>query len=671
MRFTKAVSAEKRLALQPSTFSRGPLVVQKSALRLLFDQSPRPMWIHDADSRRFLYVNDAAVRAYKYSRDEFAGMTVDLLEAPLDALPFGATPRRAADGTRTISGALHCRKDWTKFRVEMSTEDVLFEGRRARLVVATDVSVSQNSRDALLETEAKYRDLVDHANDVIFTTDLNGKLTSLNKAGEIVTGYTAEEALRANITQILGPKSLGLASEMREKKLMGGGETAYEIEIARKDGQLITLAVKTWLTYRDGVPSGVRGVARDITERKRLENELRQTQKMEVLGRLSSGIAHDFNNLLGIMTGYCELVSEFVKKDSQLSGYVAETLRAGQRAALLTNQLLAFGRRQALEPVVLDLNVVIANFERLLRRVVREDIQITFKPGNGIGCVKADPVQIEQVLLNLAANARDAMPSGGQLMVETSNVVVDDAYRRRLPEVAPGKYVVLTVSDNGVGMDDQTKASIFEPFFTTKPLGKGTGLGLSTVYGVVKQSGGAISVESQKGKGTTFMIFLPQVNELPRPVRFESTPVRASSGTETVLVVDDSAAFLALVRTFLERSGYKVIEARTSCEASKIAARYRGPIHLLLTDVVMPEVNGYQLSDYLRFQRPEMAVLYMSGYGSSSEAQRERDNRGAQVLSKPFCKDALLHAVRQTLERHQFEYGVVSIDRISAVIASQ
>lgn len=646
-------------------------MVEKSALRLLFDQSPRPMWIHDANSRRFLYVNDAAVRTYKYSRNDFAGMTVDQLEAPPDLLRFGAAPRRATDGAKAVCEALHCRKDWTKFHVEMSSEDVLFEGRRARLVVATDVTGSEKTRDALLETEAKYRDLVDHANDVIFTTDLDGKLTSLNKAGESVTGYTAEEARQANITQILGPKSLELASEMREKKLMEGGETAYEIEVARKDGQLITLAVKTWLTYRGGVPSGVRGVARDITERKRLENELRQTQKMEVLGRLSSGIAHDFNNLLGIMTGYCELLSEFVKKDSQLHGYVAETMRAGHRAALLTNQLLAFSRRQALEPVVLDLNVVIASFERLLRRVVREDIEITFKPGNGIACVKADPVQIEQVLLNLGANARDAMPGGGQLKIETSNVVVDERYRRRVPQVALGKYVLLTVSDTGVGMDDQTKASIFEPFFTTKPVGKGTGLGLSTVYGVVKQSGGAISVESQKGKGTTFMIFLPQVTEIPRPVRFESAPLRASSGTETVLLVDDSAAFLALVRTFLERSGYKVIEARTSCEASKIAARYRGPIHLLLTDVVMPEVSGYQLSDYLRFQRPEMAVLYMSGYGSSSEAQRERANRGAQVLSKPFCKDALLHAVRQALERHQVENGVVSIDRISAVIASQ
>jgi two-component system, cell cycle sensor histidine kinase and response regulator CckA len=652
------------------SFSKSPMLLDYSAFSLLFDHNPRPMWVYDVETLRFLAVNDAAVRNYLYSRRQFAMMTMDQLLASEGQMSYVDKLGSLLDDTSKPNACRIRRKDRTEIVVELTTQHILFKGRRARMVLATDVSGRERVREALLDTQEQYRDLFDHASDVIFTTDLDGKLTSLNKTGEAVTGYTMEEALHRDVTGIMGSKSTELARNMREKKIAEGGETTYQLEIARKDGRLITLAVRTSLIYSGGQPVGVRGIARDVTEHKQLEDELRQTQKMEVLGRLASGVAHDFNNLLGIILGYCELLSGSVTPDSPLQTYTEEAIKAGQRAASLTAQLLAFGRRQVLDPVVLDLNIVTANLERMLQRVLREDIELTFEPGLEIGKVKADPLQIEQVLLNLAANARDAMPNGGELRIETSMADVEAGRIGQLSQVAPGRYVVLTVKDTGVGMDDGTRSKIFEPFFTTKPRGQGTGLGLSTVYGIVKQSGGTITVNSQQGKGTSFMIYLPCIDEQQAPQKSIEAPVQVSTGTETVLLVDDSTAFLTLVRTFLQRNGYKILEARTSSEASQIAASYKGPIHLLLTDVIMPQVDGYQLSDYLRFQRPEMSVLYMSGYGAAGLSDRARSKPGARVLAKPFCKDALLLAVRQTIDREESEFALVPLNRVSDVVVA-
>jgi two-component system, cell cycle sensor histidine kinase and response regulator CckA len=650
-------------------FSESPFVVSYAAFRLLFDYNPHPMWIYDVKTLRFLSVNDAAIRNYMYSRVEFATMRIDQLDASRE-LPShkGSLEGALAESNRPHTWR-HRRKDGTVLEAEITSQSMLLNGCRARLVLATDVTGRERAREALRETQELYRDLFDHANDVIFTTDLKGKLTSLNKAGEIVTGYSANEAIGSDVTQILGPKSLELARSMREKKLIDGGETTYEIEIARKDGRLITLAVSSSLTYKDGKPNGVRGISRDITERKQLEEGLRQTQKMEALGRLASGIAHDFNNLLGVIIGYSELLSD-VKLEAPLDTYAQETLKAGKRAASLTSQLLAFGRRQVVQPKVLDLNLAITNMGQLLRRVIREDIEMTFKPSPELGRVKADPGQVEQVIVNLAVNARDAMPNGGELKIETATVNLDESYRRKDPFLAPGRYVLLTVSDTGVGMDAKTKASIFEPFFTTKPSGKGTGLGLATVYGIVKQSGGAISVQSQPEKGTTFMIYLPCVEEPITHFASGSGPIDVLTGTETVLLVDDTEPFRRLVRTFLEKHGYTVLEAHTSPDAAHLSTNYEGPIHLLLTDVIMPQVDGYQLSDYLRFHRPEMKVLYMSGYGSSAGPGRQGLKRGTQVLPKPFCKDALLLAVRQMLDEHREQDAAMAPEKVLVGIAT-
>jgi two-component system, cell cycle sensor histidine kinase and response regulator CckA len=661
----------KPRAFSDDSFSEGPLVVSYEAFRLLFDHNPLPMWIYDVHTRRFLAVNDAAIRNYMYSRDEFNAMKVDQLSEKRE---LGSRAGRwgGAIAEPTEHVATHRRKDSTTLEVEITQQNMLYNGRKARLVMANDVTGRERAREALRESQERYRDLFDHANDVIFTTDLDGKITSLNRVGESVTGYSADEVVRMDASQILGRKSLELSRNMREKKLVEGGETTYEIEIARKDGRTVTLAVKTSLIYKDGKPCGVRGFARDITERKHMEDQLRQTHKMEALGRLASGVAHDFNNLLGVIIGYGELLTETMTPQSPLRIYAEETLKAGKRAAALTGQLLTFGRRQVLQPKVLDLNVAIANMGGLLRRLIREDIEMSFTAGPELGRVKADPSQLEQVMLNLAVNARDAMPNGGELKIETSTVVLDDGCRRQDPNLSPGRYVLLTVSDTGVGMDAKTKASIFEPFFTTKTNGAGTGLGLATVYGIIKQSGGAIAVESQPGKGTTFLIYLPCVEEplTQAGTTAVTTPPQAITGIETVLLVDDAEPFRRLVRTFLERHGYTVLEARTSTEAAQLATAHEGPIHILLTDVIMPQVNGYQLSDYLRFHRPDLRVLYMSGYGSPTSPGRESVKRGAKVLSKPFCQDALLLLLRQTLDENPDPSPVLALGPSEASISS-
>jgi two-component system cell cycle sensor histidine kinase/response regulator CckA len=647
-------SSATRVKIHPryedGEFSESPLLVSYAAFRLLFENNPHPMWIYDAKRLRFLSVNDAAIRNYIYSREEFAAMTIDQLHPEEEVRALKEHLESGHSKSKAQRTWQHRRKDGTILEAEITTCGMMFNGQKAQLVLATDVTGRERAREALRETQERYRDLFDHSNDVMFTTDLNGKVTSLNKAGESVTGYSLGEIIGTDAPQILGPKSLELARSMREKKLVEAGETSYEIDIVRKDGRLVTLALNTSLIYQDGKPSGVRGIGRDITERKHLEERLRQSQKMEALGRLASGISHDFNNLLGVIIGYAELLCDGTKVENCLRSFAEETLKAGNRAASLTGQLLAFSRSQVLQPKVLDLNASIANMEQLVRRLVREDIELIFKPDPALGRVKADPGQVEQVIMNLAVNARDAMPHGGELRIETTTVDLDESFRHRDPYVASGRYVLLTVSDTGVGMDAKTKASIFEPFFTTKQRGKGTGLGLATVYGIVKQSGGAISVESQPGKGTSFKIYLPLVEEPLTHFASVSEPIDVLTGTETILLVDDSESFRRLVRTLLERSGYTVLEAQTGPEAAQVATKYAGSIDLLLTDVIMPQVDGYQLSDYLRFHRGGMRVLYMSGYAGSAGSGQNRFKVGTRVLPKPFCKDALLLAVRQALD---------------------
>jgi len=395
----------------------------------------------------------------------------------------------------------------------------------------------------------------------------------------------------------------------------------------------------------------------DITERKRLEDQLRHSQKMEAVGQLAGGVAHDFNNLLMLIQAHNEHLRDGLESNHPARKDAVQIENAVTRAAALTGQLLAFSRKQVLRPKVLDLNAVLADVAKMLHRLIGENIEVKVEPAAALGRIKADPGQMEQVILNLAVNSRDAMPHGGRLTIETSDVELDEDDSRDLEGAPPGKYVMLTVSDTGSGMDIETQAHIFEPFFTTKAPGKGTGLGLATVYGVVKQSDGWIWVDSEPGRGTTFKIHLPRVEESEaEELRAQTQPATvpalatAPKGTETVLVVEDQDGIRDIVGESLRRNGYKVLIAVDGNEALQMASTYSDPIHLLVTDLVMPNIGGQELAQRLTPLRPQMKVLFMSGYSEQS-ANSEDIASSATVLQKPFSLDALARNVRRVLDQ--------------------
>ena len=388
----------------------------------------------------------------------------------------------------------------------------------------------------------------------------------------------------------------------------------------------------------------------EIAERESLGKQLVQAQKMEAIGRLAGGVAHDFNNLLTIITGYSDLSLEQVESGSPIRGHIEEVKKAADRAAALTRQLLAFGRRQVLSPQVLNLNKIVASTDKMLRRLIGEDIDLVTKLDPDLSQTKVDPGQVEQVIMNLVVNSRDAMPEGGKLTIETANAELDANYVRRHAMAAPGRFVMLAVSDTGCGMDAETQSHIFEPFFTTKEMGKGTGLGLATVYGIVKQIGGEIWVYSEPGRGTTFKIYFPQVEEAERAVQPPKVASASQQGSETILVVEDEEAVRSLVQRVLESNGYAVLTASNAEEAAQMCDRQERTINLLLTDVVMPGMSGRKLARHLGFSRQGMKVLYMSGYSDNAIVHQGVLDPGTAFLQKPFTPDSILRKVREVLD---------------------
>ena len=443
-------------------------------------------------------------------------------------------------------------------------------------------------------------------------------------------------------------------------RLQATGEgPAIECRVVRPDGT-VRIVQARGRAERDesGRITRFIGSVQDVTEGveterelRLLEEQLRQSQKMEAIGQLAGGVAHDFNNLLTVIKAYSGLVANQLDEASPVREDVAEIQRAAGRAASLTQQLLAFSRKQTLQPRVLDLNTVSRELEPMLRRLIGDDIQIVMRQEDSLGRVRADPSQLEQVLINLVVNARDAMPLGGTITIETANVDLDEAYQRRHSVAAPGPYVMIAVNDTGTGMDEATKSRIFEPFFTTKPAGKGTGLGLSTVYGIVKQSNGYIWVYTEPGVGTTFKVYLPRLEDDELQVTTaEHSAAAPLTGSEIVLLVEDEPSVRSLARRILERNGYTVLEAHDGGHAVRVADQYKQPIQLLVTDMVMPELNGPNVWAALREKRPELRVLFMSGYTNEDVIRRGLLESGASFLQKPFTAADLAKAVRTVLD---------------------
>ena len=620
---------------------------------------------------RVLAVNPAFLDAFHLHQDDILGRELDLVVRADGLIPCAHEVLATGVAQRDVLFDLHLRQRQesrpvliTLTAIRMAEEDT------ARLLlIVQDLSEEERLQAARMASEQRFRDLVQGLDAIVWEADASTLAFSfVSQRAEVILGYRAEHWLKAPdffVTRIHPDDRDRVMTTCREA-VARGLDHELEYRALTADGREVGL--RDIVHVRHG-PSGhaiqLRGVTVDLTEHRRAEEALRQTeeqlrqaQKMDAVGKLAGGIAHDFNNLLMVIRGDSDLILRKLPPEHPLRANAEGIREAADQAATLTRQLLAFSRKQVLAPAVLDVNRVVGGLHTMLDRLLGETIELVTVTAPDLGSVTADPGQVEQMLLNLAVNARDAMPDGGRLTIQTANRTVGEDEAARTG-VKPGPYVTLEVTDTGVGMDADMKAHLFEPFFTTKEQGKGTGLGLSTVYGIVNQSGGHIRVDSERGKGTTFRVFLPRVEVASRSadaaaaaettVTAAGAPPHRSRG-ETILLVEDAQRVRAVVREILEMQGYEVIEARHAAEALTLSAGHEGPIHLLLTDVVMPEMSGRELAQRLVPLRPEMNVLYISGYTDDAIVRHGVLGAGMAFLSKPFTPDALAAKVREILD---------------------
>jgi len=506
-----------------------------------------------------------------------------------------------------------------------------------------DLERSQRERH---EGRARLQIMMEKMPAVLWTTDTDLRFTSSMGSGLQTLGVRSVEMIGQSLFDYFGTQDPDYPPIAAHRRALAGETVTYEFEWEK----IIFDSHVSPLRDSEGQLLGVIGVAIDVTDRKRLTDQLRQSQKMQAVGELAGGIAHDFNNLLMVMKGHAEILLDHLSETSPFRHNAEQVQNAAERAASLTRQLLAFSRRQVLHPRVIDLNEVVAGMIQMFSRTIGENIEMSFRPAANLGRVKADPTQMEQILLNLVVNARDAMPDGGRLTIETSNVQLDASTSSKHAGMAPGHYVMLVVSDTGSGIDQATQARIFEPFFTTKGPGKGTGLGLATVYGVVKQSGGFIWVYSELNRGTTFKIYLPEVAEEASATKTELSSHSTPTGHETILFVEDEESVRELVSDYLKAAGYNVLEAIDGEHALQVATAYAEPIHLLVTDVVMPRLSGRELAAKISVERPALKVLFISGYTDDNVFRRGVLEGGAPFLQKPFNLRVLAAKVREVLE---------------------
>lgn len=524
------------------------------------------------------------------------------------------------------------------------------KGNLVLLIVCEDISERKEAEQALSDSHTLLQAIVESTTDEIFVKDRQGRYLMINRAGAAVLGKTVAEVIGRDDLALL-PAEDAHAIMDRDRLLMATGESqTFEETMVMPSGTRTTLTTQSIYRDKRGGVQGIIGIARNITELKHLEEQFRQAQKMEAVGRLASGVAHDFNNLLTVINGYSQLMLKRLAADDPDRPRVAEIQKAGERAANLTRQLLAFSRKQMLQPQLVNLNTLLGELLKLLQRLIGEDVEVSLVSAPDLNLTKVDPVQFEQAIINLAVNARDAMPHGGQLTITTANAELDREAAAHYPEVHAGPYVSVTISDTGIGMTEAVKAQIFEPFFTTKEIGKGTGLGLAMVYGFVKQSGGHIEIFSEEGRGAIFRIYLPRTEEPNIRVSPALDLPDLPKGRETILLVEDEESVRTLVRLVLEAGGYVVLDAEHGQQAIALAAAHSGPIHLLITDLVMPQMNGRQVAEQLTALHPAIQTIFMSGYTEEATARHRVSELNIAFLQKPFDPRRLAHKVRELLD---------------------
>lgn len=602
-------------------------------------------------SSQVVDVNDNACRFLGYTRDEFLRLRVKDIDPPENHSNAPAIAQRLfSEGHLVIEGAL-LAKDGRRLPVEINTHIFDLDGSATMISCVRDIADRK-------EAERQYRQIFDGALEGIFRTSIAGKCLAANPALAGMLGYpTSEEAVSA-LTDTGSQVWLDPEDRARITKIIAekGSARGFVCQFKRRDGTPLWISMNArQVCGSDGTPVYYDGFVEDITERKRvecekskLEEQFRQSQKLESVGRLAGGVAHDFNNLLTVINGYSDLLLKQLRSSDPLITYASEIKKAGEHAAGLVKQLLAFSNKQVIRPRILDLNAAIKDSGSMLQRLLGDDIHLETRLADTLGNIMADPDQIHQVIVNLTVNARDAMVDGGMLSITTRNVNLSEGKETRHPDAGPGRYVLMTVSDTGHGMDETIREQIFEPFFTTKEPGTGTGLGLSTVYGIIRHGGGWIDVTSEVGMGTSFKIYFPRTDDVASEVEGPGLPAEGSLAT--ILVVEDQDAVRSFVAATLQRYGFQVIAAFDASDAFAVAGRHLGRIDLLLTDVVMPGMNGKLLSDRMKKLRPNLRVLFTSGYTADVIGRRGVLDRDVAYIAKPFSADALVKKIREVLE---------------------
>jgi two-component system, cell cycle sensor histidine kinase and response regulator CckA len=611
--------------------------------RLLFDHSPCAMCVFDAVTSNILEVNDAAVAMYGYSREEFARMSFRDLSAPGNRAQIGSGDRIEVNAAYARQVARHVRRDGDTIDVEIQEHAATLPSRKSRLVVVSDVTERLASERAVQSAREVLQSVFDVGPQAIVVADDDGTIAQWNRAAERLFGWTAAEVLGKPSPFL--PSDLPVEGRSRQlsSEMSAHGKLA-EVRQTRKDGTAVdVLMASAPLTDSTGKPSGSAAVYTDLTERKLLEEQLRQSQKMEAIGTLAGGIAHDFNNILTVITSYSSLLLEEATDEKQRT-QLAEVGTAARKATELTRQLLTFSRRDIVRLRPVSINEAVDSLRPMLRRLLSANIDVVTTLSPATGFVVADPSQLEQIVMNLAVNAADAMPDGGTLVVETRDVELDLRYAEMHAGVRPGMYVMLAVSDTGTGMDAATLRKIFEPFFTTKEVGRGTGLGLATVYAIVNQLGGTIWVYSEPGHGATFKIYLPRDGTRRVSLTPVAVPV-AKTTSVTVLLVEDDEPVRRAVRRMLERFGHLVVEAVDGEAGLVVAAEYDGSMDVVVTDLMMPRMNGRAFAAALEKTRPGIPVIFTSGYTDDAVLRRGFVGANHTFLQKPFTGEQLAGAI--------------------------